>query len=308
MVKAAVDLRNDTIDDLSELLQNWIKDSSIVSFTILRGGYSGTNYRIRCSNDEEYAMKICNGYESEEIEEQALATAFLRLNDFKNSCSAYPLLDSTKSLKYVSLTRDNQPVLLLSFLKGIAADYLLENGLMDHDTLLSSVGKTLAMLHSVSGKGFDDVRYFLDKGACFVGKHVKNVYKDLFKSSSVDDYILSHPFIDFYFKHVDNLVENVTITSLPIGILHGDPFLDNVLIDIESGFVGFVDFEDVSRGTLLFDVACFIAGNCFDSNNQLSLSYVSSFLRGYSEYRRLEKEEKDLMIGFIAGVLLCNCW
>ena len=42
--------------------------------------------------------------------------------------------------------------------------------------------------------------------------------------------------------------------DLPVGFLHGDPFLDNILVDPQSGAVaGFVDLEDVTVGPCLFD-------------------------------------------------------
>eukprot|EP00966_Prymnesium_polylepis_P270120 6240130-Prymnesium_polylepis.1 len=41
-----------------------------------------------------------------------------------------------------------------------------------------------------------------------------------------------------------------------VGILHGDPFLDNILCDGATGAVsGFVDLEDVTLGPCLFDAA-----------------------------------------------------
>ena len=42
--------------------------------------------------------------------------------------------------------------------------------------------------------------------------------------------------------------------DVPRGLLHGDPFLDNLLAKESGEVVGWVDWEDVAIGPLMFDV------------------------------------------------------
>merc|ERR1711965_210609 len=47
------------------------------------------------------------------------------------------------------------------------------------------------------------------------------------------------------------------------GVLHGDPYPDNLLHSMATGISTFVDWEDVGRGPLVFDVASAAVGACF---------------------------------------------
>jgi len=51
--------------------------------------------------------------------------------------------------------------------------------------------------------------------------------------------------------------------KLPSGVLHGDPYPDNLLHSMATGISTFVDWEDVGRGPLVFDVASAAVGACF---------------------------------------------
>ena len=73
-------------------------------------------------------------------------------------------------------------------------------------------------------------------------------------------------------------------------------------------FSGFVDFEDISYGTLLFDIACAVAGNCFTESNSLSIEYTQTFIQSYQTIRPLEPKEFILFIDFLKALLLCNMW
>ena len=50
MVKADVNVRIDSLLDLQVLLNQWFATAVIKRFDVLRGGYSGTNYKIYCDD------------------------------------------------------------------------------------------------------------------------------------------------------------------------------------------------------------------------------------------------------------------
>jgi Ser/Thr protein kinase RdoA (MazF antagonist) len=103
------------------------------------------------------------------------------------------------------------------------------------------------------------------------------------------------------------------MSALPTGIIHGDPFLDNILVDGETGaFSAFVDFEDSCVGPLLFDVACTAAAGCYrpaqdGGPDELHTELLAHFLRGYVGVRRFTAEEAAAFVPFMRLALLCNC-
>ncbi len=70
--------------------------------------------------------------------------------------------------------------------------------------------------------------------------------------------------------------------DVPRGLLHGDPFLDNLLAKDDGEVVGWIDWEDVAIGPLMFDVGCAIIGCCYRSmegeDNLLDTSRLTAFL------------------------------
>eukprot|EP01043_Picozoa_sp_COSAG02_P067701 COSAG02_NODE_10971_length_1821_cov_1.216028_3_plen_99_part_00 len=70
--------------------------------------------------------------------------------------------------------------------------------------------------------------------------------------------------------------------DVPRGLLHGDPFLDNLLAKDDGEVVGWIDCEDVAIGPLMFDVGCAIIGCCYRSmegeDNLLNTSRLTAFL------------------------------
>ena len=231
MVKSDVDLRSDSIESLDNLIRNWWPLESISSFTILRGGYSGTNYKFFTQKGSCGVIKICNGYDKLEIEEQSRCTAFLASSGFNFACCPLPLAGDENS--FVALTDDNVPAILLTFIDGKAADYLLENRLFPPLQILSTVGRGLAQLHSVGGEQ-NHLRSFMNGGACFVGQHIQGYFKNIFESHD-DPFIKEHLFVRFYFERVDSMVVDIMEQGLPSGVLHGDPFLDNILLNQSTG-------------------------------------------------------------------------
>ena len=114
-------------------------------------------------------------------------------------------------------------------------------------------------------------------------------------------------FTEFYPPRLDTLVKAMENNDLPTGILHGDPFLDNALVNPQTGrFSGFVDFEDATTGPLLFDVACAVIGTCFRDDNKFDIDRFKSF-REATPLAALICHGMRLFVQFCCLTLLCNC-
>jgi len=217
---------------------------------------------------------------------------------------ALPLADGG----YVTLARDGTPAYMLSFVQGKAADSVVESG-VDALHVLQGVGRNLAALHSVEVKqdtAVGHLRDYSEGGCCLLGYHASRGYLGKVSGS---DFTKDQPYTAFYQDKLEVLEKCVKIQGLPTGILHGDPFLDNVLVDPTTGdFIGFVDFEDACVGPLVFDVAVAAIGCCYRAeDNALDLDRVKALLKGYCSTRPLTGVEKGCFGSFMMVALLCNC-
>lgn len=89
----------------------------------------------------------------------------------------------------------------------------------------------------------------------------------------------------FQARHDDHL--------LPVGIIHGDFFHDNVLWD-EEHRPGVIDFYFACDDVLLYDVAIGVNDWCTHPDATLDADRVAAFLEGYEEDRPLEDLERRL--------------
>ena len=76
---------------------------------------------------------------------------------------------------------------------------------------------------------------------------------------------------------------------LPVGVIHGDLFPDNVLWD-DAGPIA-IDFEQASDGTLAYDLAVALLAWCWDKKT-LDGARVAALLDGYQGVRPLAPDER----------------
>ena len=94
--------------------------------------------------------------------------------------------------------------------------------------------------------------------------------------------------------------------DLPVGLVHGDLFPDN-LIEIQGGTLVPIDFEEVCLYPLVFDIGMALAG--FANVGCLSPETASALLAGYRADRKLDVAEcaaVPTMVEFAA--MATACW
>jgi homoserine kinase type II len=79
--------------------------------------------------------------------------------------------------------------------------------------------------------------------------------------------------------------------SLPRGAIHGDVFLDNLLVDANGGLTAILDFNYACSDSLLYDLAMAINGTCWQDDG-FAPSLVQALLQGYQSVRGLEPAER----------------
>ena len=142
------------------------------------------------------------------------------------------------------------------------------------------------------------LRTYLKAGCCDVMQIAQHYFQRKLHDCPYDDVVTSR-YVPFFLQRCDYFITHalqVAQQDLPCGIVHGDPFADNILCELPkttteatattpatttdattpvdattpetnttAGLpsVAFIDFEDVCIGPLLFDIAVCIIGSCF---------------------------------------------
>ena len=310
MVKEAISRTTHTTDAINEILAQY-NFPSCSSHKSLAGGFSGTNYRINFHQGSSVCLKICHGYEPAFVEAQARVQDHLQQHGYQTACFAAPLHHPDgQTYRFTAIdATTGDPVLILSFVEGRAADALLEEHKVSTRIVFYGMGMSLGVLHSVPVHESDNLRTYKQGGACDVWKQMESTMLKQMLSCS---HTKTHPFVtDFYpsrRNHLENIMRQAD-SGLTRGVIHGDPFADNVMLDPATGNVNaWVDWEDATTGPILFDVGVSIVGCCFPENSAvLDLTRLKTLMAGYTQARPLPKEEYDLLIDFCRLSLLCNC-
>ena len=79
-------------------------------------------------------------------------------------------------------------------------------------------------------------------------------------------------------------LEPMLQTDYPDKIVHGDLFLENTMFKPDDTFIAFIDFEEVSKGARLLDVAMTVAGCCYTPADELQLAPTQALLEAYHRY------------------------
>ena len=133
------------------------------------------------------------------------------------------------------------------------------------------------------------LRTYLKAGCCDVMQIAQHYFQRKLHDCPYDDVVTSN-YVPFFLQRYDYFITHalqVAQEDLPCGIVHGDPFADNILCELPkttteatattpatnntAGLpsVAFIDFEDVCIGPLLFDIAVCIIGSCFVTNTTI---------------------------------------
>ena len=194
------------------------------------------------------------------------------------------LLDKIASFIPVSIAIknvDNEYISVFNNKKFALFEYINGNVVSEIDThIIREIAMKLGKLHSFS-KDFSFEEYNRKTRIDF------NFYYNEIKKSE----------IDFKFKNeLLNSADEISkydFSILPSGIIHGDIFPDNVLLDKYNNIKVIFDFNESYYAPFIFDIAIvinfWIKINDFDFFTENNL--IRDFLNYYSKYRKITKEE-----------------
>lgn len=234
------------------------------------GGFGNSNFKLTTTKGE-FLLKICDEKDLAELNMQIALLQHLHQHAYP---TVYPI--STKDQR--PLTQETfGNVMLYPFLKG-------EQPQSSPDTL-AKLGEALAKLHCIPpiaglprfAMGISQMIPFFEevKGTQFA----------------------THPFVESLKSQLESMKPQLG-APLPMGLLHGDLFLDNTLFE-GSQMVAILDFEEGCHDTLLIDVSMTLIGCCYTPADRLNLEAAQRFLDAYNTLRPLTENEWQCLDCFV---------
>ena len=226
------------------------------------GGFGNSNFKLTTTTGA-FLLKICDEKDLTELNMQIALLQHLHQH-------AYPTV-------YPILTKDQKPLIHETFGSVMLYPFLRGTQPQPSSKILAQLGEALAKLHCIPpitglphfAMGISQMRPFFQEVQ--------------------DTQFATHPFVVSLKSELETIEPQLN-TPLPMGLLHGDLFLDNTLFDGDK-MVAILDFEEGCYDKLLLDVGMTIIGCCYTPEHRLNLKAVQRFLDTYNARRPLTDSE-----------------
>ena len=228
----------------------------------ISGGFGNSNFKLT-TTDGEFLLKICDEKDAAELNTQIALLQHLQRH-------AYPTV-------YPILTKDQKQLIQETFGSVMLYPFLQGGQPQSSPNTLAQLGEALAKLHCIPpiaglprfAMGISQMTPFFEEvqGTPFA----------------------THPFVESLKSQLESMKPQLN-APLPMGLLHGDLFLDNTLFDSDQ-MVAILDFEEGCHDTLLIDVGMTLIGCCYTPKHQLNIEVAQQFLDAYNASRPLTESE-----------------
>ena len=238
----------------------------ILEIKNIDNGILNSNFYIKTRN-KKYILRIYEANRTIDEEKQELILLD-RIVDF------IPVSIAIKNI-------DNEYISIFNNKKFALFEYIDGNSITKIDThIIREIAIYLGKLHSFT-KDISFEKYNRKTRINFVF-----YYNEIKKSE-----------IDFKFKNEllnsADKINGFDFSILPSGVIHGDIFPDNVLLDEYNNIKVIFDFNESYYAPFIFDIAIvinfWIKINDFDFFTENNL--IRDFLNYYSKYRKITREE-----------------
>ncbi len=241
----------------------------------------------------------------------------LEIKNIKNGILNSNFYIETKNKKYIlriyeanrTIDEELQELILLDKISSfIPVSRAIEN--IDNEYISIFNNKKFALFEYVEGSSIEEIdTHIIREIAMNLGKlhsFSKEISFEKYNRKSRIDFEFYYNKIkksnfDFKFKNeLLNLADEIIkydFSTLPSGIIHGDIFPDNVLLDEYNNIKVIFDFNESYYAPFIFDIAIvinfWIKINDFDFFTENN--FIRDFLNYYSKYRKIIKEELKLL-------------
>lgn len=250
-------------------------DMKLVDYEPIKQGLGNSNYSLE-TNQGQYVLTI---FEIELLQVTKMVEVLMLLEE--NHFPA-PRLKRMKTGKVVTEFKC-KPVSMKPYIVGqVLEDLQIKQ--------VKQVGAALAKLHEIPAP----------KNLSSKHTYVKTTYPQVMKQEINLKYRK-------WVGERHRAIQATNPTGLPVGLVHGDIFSDNLLFE-DGDFKAIIDFEDVSRIAKIFDVGMAIVGIC-TRNSEIDISKSRALVKGYQEIRPLEELEKKSLKNFLEwAAVLTSTW
>ena len=241
----------------------------------------------------------------------------LEIKNIKNGILNSNFYIETKNKKYIlriyeanrTIDEELQELILLDKISSfIPVSRAIEN--IDNEYISIFNNKKFALFEYVEGSSIEEIdTHIIREIAINLGKlhsFSKEISFEKYNRKSRIDFDFYYNEIkklnfDFKFKNeLLNLADEIIkydFSILPSGVIHGDIFPDNVLLDEYNNIKVIFDFNESYYAPFIFDIAIvinfWIKINNFDFFTENN--FIKDFLNYYSKYRKITKEELKLL-------------
>ena len=253
-----------------EILSSFLENYNIGSLENFKGvleGVENTNYKITTSQDT-FILTIFE----KRVKEQDLPFFIDLQNHLSKKNIKCPSPIPNRNGQYINIFED-KPCVLMSFIEGKK----INNGTSYH---CHQIGELAAKIH-LHSKDFTITRNN--------GLHQKN-WGDIFKkcqNSSDNRYGELYQIIEQELLYLNNNWPR----NLPMGIIHGDIFPDNVFF-IDNNVSGLIDFYFSCNDFYAYELAITTNAWCFDKKESFKKVNFDALLKGYQQHIDMNNDEK----------------
>jgi len=246
-----------------------------------------TNEMFRCiAKQGVYFARITNYKSYDEQLEEVTYTNYL----YKEGLGVSPTMVSNKGNQIEKITFNNKEVLTVLY-AAVKGKHLSRNEW--NADVLKELGKQIGKLHRLTKK-FEEIH-----SVRYINDWYQNEEYDFLKYIPEDETMIRDVAQEIITK-----INNIPKDKSNYGLLHGDLWLENVLVDDDLK-LSMVDFQDCEKNFYIFDLAVPIysaiefsfvgGGNIIEYERDIT----KAIIEGYQEENNLPKEMLEILPLFI---------
>lgn len=228
------------------------------NYRAIQAGVANSVYSL-VTTKGEYILTLFDQKEAIEVRQQAIL-----MDQLLTSGIPIPEVIATKSGSPLVFFKD-KPVLIRGYIEGETCKKPNLNNLYSLGTILGKIHTTpvpKSMTHKIP-----------------------------FNPNSFLDLRKSNQYFGNWILDKTKLLKRLIPEKAPKGVIHGDLFPDNYLVN-HGEIVGIIDLEETCNFFLAYDIAITLIGNTRSGSN-FDIEKVHHFLKGYEKVRKINSLEKD---------------